>query len=108
MAYHDSWPYFARRFHFNLVDFVETKEGVGPSLAHLSTLIAEMRRSGARAILQEAYEPKNFSQMLSARTGAPLVVLAATVGSVPQAGDYLSLMDFDVSALARALAASGQ
>jgi ABC-type Zn uptake system ZnuABC Zn-binding protein ZnuA len=108
VAYHDSWPYFARRFHLNLVDFVETKEGVAPSLAHLSSLIAEMRRSGVRAILQEAYEPKSFSQMLSARTGAPLVVLAATVGSVPQARDYLSLMDFDVDALARALAAQDQ
>ncbi|SPP97059.1 Periplasmic solute binding protein [Bradyrhizobium vignae] len=104
VAYHNSWPYFARRFHLNLVGFIETKEGVAPSVAHLSSLIAEMGQNGVRAILQEAYEPKNFSEMLSARTGAPLVVLAPTVGSVPEARDYLSLMDFNVGALARTLA----
>lgn len=108
VAYHNSWPYFARRFHLNLIGFIETKEGIAPSVAHLSSLIAEMRQSGARAILQEAYEPKNLSEMLSARTGAPLVVLAPTVGSVPEAGDYLSLMDFNVGALARTLATASQ
>jgi ABC-type Zn uptake system ZnuABC Zn-binding protein ZnuA len=108
VAYHNSWPYFARRFHLNLIGFIETKEGVAPSVAHLSSLIAEMRQSGARAILQEAYEPKNLSEMLSARTGVPLVVLARTVGSVPDARDYLRLMDFNVGTLARTLATASQ
>jgi ABC-type Zn uptake system ZnuABC Zn-binding protein ZnuA len=106
LAYHNSWPYFARRFRLNVVGFIETKEGVAPSAAHLSALIAEVHRSGVRAILQEAYEPKTFSQMLSERTGVPLVVLAPAVGGVPQATDYLTLMDYDVGTLTRALAAA--
>jgi ABC-type Zn uptake system ZnuABC Zn-binding protein ZnuA len=106
LAYHNSWPYFARRFRLNVVGFIETKEGVAPSAAHLSALIAEARRSGVRAILQKTYEPKRFSEMLSARTGVPLVVLAPAVGSEPQATDYLSLMDYNVGVLTRALAST--
>jgi ABC-type Zn uptake system ZnuABC Zn-binding protein ZnuA len=104
-AYHNSWPYFARRFRLNIVGILERKEGVAPSAAHLSSLIAQARRGNVRAILQRTGEPKQFSQMLSARTGVPLVLLAAGVGSVPQAQDYLGLMDYNVRALADALGA---
>jgi ABC-type Zn uptake system ZnuABC Zn-binding protein ZnuA len=105
LAYHNSWPYFARRFRLNVVGFLEPKEGVVPSAAHLASLIAQAGRSDVRAILQETHEPKRFSQMLSAQTGVPLVLLAPAVGSVPQARDYLSLMDYNVDVLARALGA---
>jgi ABC-type Zn uptake system ZnuABC Zn-binding protein ZnuA len=108
LAYHNSWPYFARRFRLNVVGFIETKEGVAPSAAHLSALIAEARRSGVRAILQKTYEPKRLSEMLSAHTGVPLAVLAPTVGSVLQATDYLTLMDYNVGVLAQALASTNR
>jgi ABC-type Zn uptake system ZnuABC Zn-binding protein ZnuA len=104
LTYHNGWPYFARRFRLNVVDFIEAKEGVPPSAAHLTVLISEARQSGVQAILQTPYEPKRFSDMLSARTGVPVVTLAPGVGSVEQAKDYLSLMDYNVGALTRALA----
>src|SRR5437764_1213713 len=40
IAYHNSWPYFARRFRLDIVDFIEPKPGVAPSPAHLAGLIA--------------------------------------------------------------------
>jgi ABC-type Zn uptake system ZnuABC Zn-binding protein ZnuA len=104
VAYHNSWPYFARRFRLNIVGFIEPKEGVAPSVAQLAALMAKIRRDGVRAIIQETHEPKRYSEMLSARTGVPVVLLAPTVGSVPQATDYLSLMDYNVRVLADALA----
>ena len=36
VAYHNSWPYFARRFRLDFVGFIETKPGVPPSPAHLA------------------------------------------------------------------------
>jgi ABC-type Zn uptake system ZnuABC Zn-binding protein ZnuA len=108
LTYHNGWPYFARRFRLNVVDFIEAKEGVAPSATHLSVLIAEARQSHVQAILQAPYEPKRFSEMLSARTGVPVVILAQAVGSVAQATDYLSLMDYNVGALTRALASTGR
>jgi ABC-type Zn uptake system ZnuABC Zn-binding protein ZnuA len=106
LAYHNSWPYFARRFRLNVVGFLEPREGVAPSAAHVSSLVALARRSEVRAILQKTNEPQRFSQMLSAQTGVPLVLLAPAVASVPQAPDYLGLMDYNVGTLARALGAA--
>ncbi|MEJ8840658.1 metal ABC transporter substrate-binding protein [Ramlibacter sp. AN1133] len=104
LAFHNTWPYFARRFHLNVAGFVEPKEGVTPSAAHVASLLALGRRWNVRAILQTTDEPKKLSQSLAARLGIPLVELAAGVGSVPGTGDYLAFMDHNVNALARALA----
>jgi ABC-type Zn uptake system ZnuABC Zn-binding protein ZnuA len=104
LTYHNGWPYFARRFHLNIVGFIEVKEGVPPSAAHLSALMSGL--SDVRAILQAPYEPKRFSEMLSAHSGVPVVTLAPWVGSVAQATDYLSMMDYNVDVLARALASA--
>ena len=53
IAYHNSWPYFARRFRLDVIAFIEPKAGVSPSPAHLAQLIAEGRKADARAILHE-------------------------------------------------------
>lgn len=105
LAYHNSWPYFARRFHLNVVGFIEPREGVTPSVAHLASLLSQARRNKVRAILQKTSEPKQFSETVAARLDIPLVQLAPAVGSVPQANDYLGMMDFNVNALARVLGA---
>ena len=106
LAYHNSWPYFARRFRLNVVGFIEPREGVTPSVAHLANLIWQARRNNVRAILQTTSEPKQFSETVAARLGVPLIHLAPAVGSVPEADDYLGLIDYNVNALARGLGAA--
>jgi ABC-type Zn uptake system ZnuABC Zn-binding protein ZnuA len=108
VAYHNSWPYLARRFRLNIVGFIEPKEGVAPSPAHLAQLVTIMRKEKVRAILQESFEPDDAPRLLAARTGAQVAVLAASVGAVRDAGDVIALFDHDIAVLARALAgASG-
>jgi ABC-type Zn uptake system ZnuABC Zn-binding protein ZnuA len=108
IAYHNSWPYFARRFRLDIVDFVEPKPGVTPSPAHLARLAAEGRKVGVRAILHEPYEPDDASRLIAERLGVPFVRLATSVGSVPHTEDYLALFEFNVTALARALGPRSQ
>lgn len=104
IAYHNSWPYFARRFRLDVVDFVEPKPGVAPSPSHLAHLIAEGRKARVRAVVHEPYEPQEASRLVADKLAVPVVRLATSVGSLPQIDDYLALIDFDVAALARALA----
>jgi ABC-type Zn uptake system ZnuABC Zn-binding protein ZnuA len=104
-AYHNSWPYFARRFRLDIVDFIEPKPGVAPSPAHLARLISAGRKAQVRAILHEPYEPEDASQLVARKLGVPLVRLATSVDSVPGTEDYLALLDHDVAALAQALGA---
>jgi ABC-type Zn uptake system ZnuABC Zn-binding protein ZnuA len=108
IAYHNTWPYFARRFRLNIVDVIEVKEGVAPSPARLAKLAAIMREQGIRVIVHEPFEPEEASQLLARRTGAAVVKLAPSVASLPAATDYLALFDYNVSMLAQALAAASK
>jgi ABC-type Zn uptake system ZnuABC Zn-binding protein ZnuA len=106
IAYHNTWPYFARRFRLDIVDVIESKEGVTPSPARLAKLAATVRQQKVRVILHEAFAPDDASQLLARRTGVAVVKLAPSVGSVPQAADYVSLLDYNVVTLSQALSAA--
>lgn len=101
MAYHDTWPYLARRFRLRFVGIVETRPGVAASPAHLAQLVAAGKEAGVKAIVREPWEPARDADFIAQRCGATVVVLASGVGAVPQARDYVSLIDYDVQALAR-------
>lgn len=108
IAYHNSWPYFARRFRLDVIAFVEPKPGVAPSPAHLSQLISEGRKAQVRAILHEPYEPEDASRLVARKLDVTLVLLAVSVDSVPGTKDYLSLLEHNVAALVKALGRTGQ
>ncbi len=107
IAYHGSWPYLARRFRLNIVGVIETKPGIAPSPAHIATLIAGARDQHVRALLHEPFEPIETSRLVASRIGAPLIVLASSVGSLPGTDDYVSLIEHDVVTLVRAFGGAG-
>jgi ABC-type Zn uptake system ZnuABC Zn-binding protein ZnuA len=107
IAYHNSWPYFARRFRLDVIAFIEPKAGVAPSPAHLAQLIAKGRNAQARAIVHEPYEPEDASRFVAGKLSVPMVRLAISVGSLDGTSDYLALFDYNVATLAKALGARG-
>ena len=104
VAYHNSWPYFARRFRLDVVGFIETKPGVPPSPSHLAAIVQDMRAGGARIVVREPHEPERDVAFVASKTGAQVVTLAASVGALPRAVDYISLFDVNVEALTSAAA----
>jgi len=102
VAYHNSWPYFARRFRLDVVGFIETKPGVPPSPSHLAAIVQDMRAGGARIVVREPHEPERDVAFVASKTGAKVVTLAASVGALPRAVDYISLFDVNVEALTSA------
>lgn len=107
VAYHNGWPYFARRFRLNIVAVIEPKEGIAPSPARLAHIAATMREAGARVVIVEPQEPREAADAVAGRAGAHVAVLAGSVGDLPGTGDYLALFDTDVGALLRGLEAGG-
>jgi ABC-type Zn uptake system ZnuABC Zn-binding protein ZnuA len=103
IAYHNSWPYFARRFRLDVTAFIEPKAGVAPSPAHLAKVISEGRKTQVRAILHEPHEPDTASRFVAQKLAVPLVYMAISVGSLPGTDDYLALFDYNAVMLAKAL-----
>jgi ABC-type Zn uptake system ZnuABC Zn-binding protein ZnuA len=99
VAYHNSWPYFARRFRLDVIGFIETKPGVPPSPSHLAEIVRDMRARGVRIVVREPHEPERDVAFVASRAGAQIVKLAASVGALPGANDYISLFNVNVAAL---------
>ena len=102
VPYHNTWPYFARRFGLNFSEPVEQRPGVPPNPAALLSLIRKIRDQNIKVIVREPQEPLRDVEFLAKKTGARVAVLAASVGATTLASDYFSLFDANVAALVEA------
>ena len=105
ITYHNSWPYFAKAFGIEVVDYLEPKPGVKPSPAHLARLIERVAASKVRLVAFEPYFERRTPELIARETGIPVIVLPPSVGGVPEVRDYFQLFDYNLAALARAAAA---
>ena len=105
VAYHDSWPYFARRFGLKIDLFLEPKPGIPPTPVHLAEVITQMRADHIHVIMVEPYQNRKTAETVAADTGATVVDLSQFPGGIKgtEAG-YIELMDRNVNSLAKALA----
>lgn len=105
-AFHNSWPYFARRFGVKLDLFLEPKPGIPPSPAQLGVVLETIKREHVKVIIIEPYQSKHMAATVAAQTGATVLDFAQYPGGVKGTeGDYLVLLDKLVTTLAAALAA---
>jgi len=105
VAYHNAWPYFARRFGLKIEMFLEPKPGLPPTPAHLAGVIARMKAEQARIIFVEPYLDRRTAESVARSTDAKVIDVAYLPGGIKGTeDDYLKLMDYLVTSLAKALA----
>jgi len=103
VAYHNSWPYFARRYGLNVVDFIEPKPGIPPTPTHVAELIQTMKREGVKVIIKEPYFSDAVPNSIAKQTGATVVQLPPSVGGEKGTDDYIALIEHNVNKLVAAL-----
>jgi len=104
VSYHNTWPYFAKRFGLNIDLFLEPKPGIPPTPAHLAEVIGKIKADGVRVIILEPYQNRKTADTVAADTGAVVLEFSQYPGGVKGTeGGYLELMDYTVNALAKAL-----
>ncbi len=106
VVYHDSWPYFTKRFGLTIVGYVEPKPGVPPPPSHVSALADLIKREQVPVILMEPYHERSIPDLLARQTGVKVLVLAPMVGGTPGTESYVALFDTDVARVAEALGAA--
>lgn len=99
---HRIWPYFARRFGIEVFGELEPLPGVPPTTRHLTELIERMRAANVRIILTLPYYDPRHARFVAEATDATVVPLAHQVGALPEATDYVAMIDYDVRQLAQA------
>jgi zinc/manganese transport system substrate-binding protein len=103
VAYHNSWPYFTRRFGIRVAGFIEPKPGIPPSPRDLVRAIDLVRSQRIHAIVHTVYYDDKPSRFLAEKTGARLITLVTSVGGAPEVEDYFDLFDYNVGLLAAAM-----
>jgi ABC-type Zn uptake system ZnuABC Zn-binding protein ZnuA len=103
-SFHNSWPYFARRFNLKMDLFLEPKPGIPPSPAQLASVLATIKREHIKAIVIEPHQNRHMAATVARETGARILDFAQYPGGIKGTeGDYLALLDKLVVTLATTL-----
>jgi zinc/manganese transport system substrate-binding protein len=99
VSYHPDLVYFADRFGMDPVGTIEIRAGIDPTPGHIEELIDRMRREKVDIVVRERHYPAGLAETIAQRTGAKLVELPVMVGGVPEAKNYVGLIDYNLHAL---------
>ena len=103
IAYHNSWKYFVSFAGLEIAGYIEPKPGIPPSPSYLAQLIADMKRDRVKVIIVDPFYDVKVPQFVAERAGAKVLVLPSSVGGVKGVDDYVSLIDYNIRALRKAL-----
>jgi len=100
--YHNSWPYFSKRFGLITVDFLEPKPGITPSPAKLKEVIDMIKSQKINVIASESYFSDRAPNFLNSKTGIKTIKLAQSVNAIEGTNNYIQLFETNLSILAKA------
>lgn len=105
VVHHPAWPYFARRFGFQIAGEILTQTSAESSAQHIQTLIEKIRKDRIRVVVSEPQLNQKIPEILVRETGARVVVLTPLPGGVAGTETYLDMLRYNVQQLAQALEA---
>jgi ABC-type Zn uptake system ZnuABC Zn-binding protein ZnuA len=103
IVHHPAWPYFTRRFGFQIAGEIVTQAGAEPSARHIQELIAKIRKDRIRVVASDPQLNQKIPETLARETGARVVVLTPLPGGVRGTETYLDMLRYNVLQLAQAL-----
>ena len=99
ILYHKDMNYLMERYGIGVVGYIEPKPGIPPTPKHLQSLIETGKREGVSAVLVNTYFEKRSPSFVAEKTGGRMLALPIDVLGVPEASNYISLMDYITSAI---------
>jgi len=102
VTYHKSWPYFAKRFGFDVAGYIEPKPGIPPTAKHLQELVRAMEEKKVRLVVKETYNEERAAKKVARKAAVPIVTLLQFAGEEKTPG-YIEMMDENVKRIVEAL-----
>jgi ABC-type Zn uptake system ZnuABC Zn-binding protein ZnuA len=107
VSYHDSFPYFAPRYGFEVIAAIQPADFSEPSAAEVAELIDQLRAEQVPAIFGSEVFPSDVLAQIAAETGAEYVDDLRDDALPGEPGDpvhsYLGMMVFNVRTIVDAL-----
>ena len=103
VAHHPAWPYFARRFGFDVAATIQMQSGSEPSALQLQTLIGKIKKYRIKVIVSEIQLSQKLPDLLAKETKTKVIVLTTLPGGLPGTETYLDMLRYNVLQLANAL-----
>lgn len=103
VAYHNEWIYLTDFLGIQVNQFLEPKPGIPPIPKHIEKVEQYMLGKGIKTIILATFEPARAAESIASRTGASVVLLCQNVGEVPEAADYVAMMEYNVMKLSKVL-----
>ena len=104
--YHNSWPYFSKRFGLITVGFLEPKPGITPSPSQLNQVINQIKENEIEVIASESYFSDRAPKFIESKINVRTVKLAQSVGAIEGADSYINLFETNLLILAKAYGVS--
>ena len=82
---------------------MEPKPGIMPTPNHLADLIQVIRSGDIKVVAMEPYFSPKAPNFLNEKTGIKVVKVAQSVGAVPQADNYIDMIEYDLKTLSDSL-----
>lgn len=104
VSFHEAFPYFAAAYGLEIVGVVVDAPGQDPSAGEIASLVADIRASGARAVLAEAQFNPDLADTVASEAGVPVVrdLYNDSLGD-PPLDSYEGMMRWNAERIAEAL-----
>ena len=107
LTYHDSFPYFAREYGWQVIGAIQPADFKEPSAREVTQLIEQVRSEGVRAIFGSEVYPSTVLRAISEETGARYVDELRDDDLPGETGDpdhtYIGLMRYNMITIIEAL-----
>ncbi len=100
---HKTWPYLMQFAGLRMEQFLEPKPGIPPTPKQIAFLEDYIPAHRVRVIVQSTFFPGRAAETVARRTGAKMALLCQNVHEVPEASDYIAMVDTNVNRLVEAL-----
>ncbi len=100
---HKAFIYMNEWLGLKEVGALEPKPGVEPTIAHMSELLEQLKKTPAKMVIRAAYQSERSSEFLRDKAKIPAVKLPFTVGGTDQAKDLFSFYDNTIQLLLGAM-----
>lgn len=103
IAYHNEWVYLMNFSGLTTRHFLEPKPGIPPTPQQIEFIINHIKQHNVRAIIQATFNPKEAASSIAKLTQAKVLTLCQNVGETSACSDYLTMMDYNIREIIKAL-----